>query len=297
MSAVRKVAVLGGDARELVIARRFQELGAGVACHGTPAPTDDDPPMVADLAAALTDADVIVTPAPGMAEDTSLYAPASATPIRLSTDVLALASDGAHLFAGAFHPEVEEAARSAGVRCHAFAEDDRLQVRHAIPTAEGAIARTIEHFDGTINHARALVVGYGRIAVILSAYLRSMGASTVVAARRPEIRARAVAAGHESIETMPQALADAAATADLLYTTAPAHLVTVDVLQQVRPHALVMDLASPPGGLDHAAAEKLGVEVVWARGQAGTAPTHSGYAQFDVMVDLLRGLGAVPDHG
>jgi hypothetical protein len=48
-----------------------------------------------------------------------------------------------------------------------------------------------------------------------------------------------------------------------------------------------MDLASPPGGMDHDGARALGLNVVWARAQAGSAPRHAGHAQFRVMARIL----------
>lgn len=286
-----KVAVLGGDRRELVIARCFAADGWEVACFGTPQEPASADLEVASLEAALTGASVVVTPAPGMAGDGSLYAPASPAPIVLDVARLGLAAPGAQLFAGNIHPLVAEAAAEAGVSAHAFADDDRLQVLHAIPTAEGAIARTVDHFEDTINGQAALVVGYGRIGVILSAYLRALGATTTVSARRPESRARALAAGHRTVDTDPASLRAAALEARLLYTTAPAHLLPPELLAELPPTALLMDLASPPGGFDHDVAAEVAVPVVWARGQAGTAPVHSGEAQYELMRDQLAGLG------
>lgn len=292
LPAARKVAVLGGDRRELVIARRFIDAGCDVACFGAPSP-EDDVPLASSLTEALNGADVIVTPAPGMAEDGALYAPYADDRIVLDAALLGRASQGFHLFAGAVHPTVQAAAEDAGGVCHEFADDDRLQVLHAIPTAEGAIARTVDAYGGTINGSAALVVGFGRIATVLASYLRAMGATTVVAARRPEVRARAVAAGHRAIDTDQASLLEAASGCEIVYTTAPARLLDEVVLGALDRDVLVMDLASPPGGIDHEAARELGLQVVWARGQAGTAPSHSGEAQYDFMLAVLNALEAV----
>jgi hypothetical protein len=40
-----------------------------------------------------------------------------------------------------------------------------------------------------------------------------------------------------------------------------------DVLSRVHKNAMVMDLASPLGGIDHEAGRALGLQVIWARAQ------------------------------
>jgi dipicolinate synthase subunit A len=98
---------------------------------------------------------------------------------------------------------------------------------------------------------------------------------------------RAFADGYAVCQCTPEALATALAHIDLTYTTAQEWLLTRAVLGQARPGALVMDLASPPGGMDHDGARALGLNVVWARAQAGSAPRHAGHAQFRVMARIL----------
>jgi len=166
-------------------------------------------------------------------------------------------------------------------------DDDYMQVLHAIPTAEGAIAITVKETDHTIHNADALVIGYGRIAVLLSRNLRGMGGRVTVAARRPEVRVRAFADGNAETGTSEAELIAAVKQADLVYTTAPSWLLTRNVLSHVKKGTLVMDLASPPGGMDHEAGKELGLKVVWARAQAGTAPRHSANAQFQVQKRYL----------
>ena len=62
---------------------------------------------------------------------------------------------------------------------------------------------------------------------------------------------------------MQSALANLSAY-DVILNTAPVLLLDREVLQTVREDALVIDLASRPGGVDFAAAEALGKQVVWA---------------------------------
>lgn len=281
------VAVLGGDKREIEIIRSFRAAGATVRTFGTIATQEHASLATASLAAALDGATVIVGPMPGVAVDGSLFAPHAEAPLRIDEDSLAAATPGAVFFSGRSTPAMKAAGAVHGVRFHDIGEDDYVQVQHAIPTAEAALALAITETDETLNSSEVLVVGYGRIGQVLAQYLRGLGAFVTVAARRPEVRARAVAMGHRAIDTTPGDLSRAIAAADIVYATAPATVLDRSVLERAEPSTLVIDLASPPGGLDHDAGKELGLRILWARAQADSAWRHSGRAQFDHMLAAL----------
>lgn len=283
------VAVLGGDKRELEIIRSFLDAGATVRTYGTIASEQYDGLAAPSLAEALKGADVIVGPMPGVALDNSLFAPHTPEPIRLDEKSLAAAKRGAVFFSGRSTDVMRAGGALHGVEFCDIGDDDYVQVQHAIPTAEAAIALAINETDETLNSAHVLVVGYGRIGQVLAQYLRGFGAHVTVAARRPEVRARAVANGHDAVRTERDALRGAVEQADIIYATAPAKLLDADVLKRALPTALIVDLASPPGGVDHDAGKELNLHVIWARAQADSAWRHSGRAQFDhIAAELER---------
>jgi len=283
-----QVAVLGGEIRELEVIRNYLAAGCKVRTYGI-IPNDQYGALEAgSVLEAVRGADVIVAPVPGVGPNDTLYGPHSPTPIQITGEVFAAAKRGAFYFAGRATKTMKAAGAEYGVRFLDLGDDDHLQVLHAIPTAEGAIAITVKETDHTIHNADALVVGYGRIATLLARDLRGLGARRVtVAARRPEVRVRAFADGNAETGTSAAELIAAVKDADLIYTTVPAPLLDREVLSHVRKGVLVMDLASPPGGMDHEAGRELGLKVVWARAQAGTAPRHSGHAQFLCQARVL----------
>jgi dipicolinate synthase subunit A len=281
------VAILGGDARELEVIRGYLEAGCAVRTYGVIASDEYGHLAVGSPLAAVRDAQVIVTPMPGPGPDDILYAPHAPAPIQVTRELLAAAAPGAVYF-GCWATETMHAVgEPLGIRFFHLVDDDELMVLHAISTAEGAIALTIQHTAHTIHNADALVIGYGRIGSLLARNLRGLGARVTVAARRRAVAVRAFADGYATCGCTPAALAEAVARVELIYTTAQEWLLTREVLGHARPGALVMDLASPPGGMDHDAARALGLNVVWARAQAGSAPRHAGQAQFRVMARIL----------
>ena len=143
-----------------------------------------------------------------------------------------------------------------------YLRQETLSIANAVPTAEGALQMIMEKTVQTIAGSRVLILGYGRIGKVLAAQLHALGAAVTVAARRETDRVWAELAGC-SAKCMQSALANLSAY-DVILNTAPVLLLDREVLQTVREDALVIDLASRPGGVDFAAAEALGKQVVWA---------------------------------
>ena len=151
----------------------------------------------------------------------------------------------------------------------------RYHTANALPTAEGALQIAMEELPITIHDARALVIGFGRLGRALAPRLRALGARVWVCARRYEQRAAAesMGLGSEGTDRLPDWLC----SYDLVFNTVPAQVLGVEELAALKERALVIDLASRPGGVDMDAAATLGVRVVWALSLPGkVAPVTSG---------------------
>ena len=62
-----------------------------------------------------------------------------------------------------------------------------------------------------------------------------------------------------------------------MVNTVPSRVLGAEQLAALKPGALVIDLASKPGGVDFDAAARLGVKVIWALSLPGkVAPVSSG---------------------
>ena len=138
-----------------------------------------------------------------------------------------------------------------------YARREEYQIAIARLTAEGAIA--LLRPETGLSGAHILLLGYGRIARLLARELQKAGALVTAAARSGEQRAWAEA---ESIEALPlDALSGALDRFDVIIGTIPA-----PVLALVRKDALLLELASAPGGIDAAAAHERGLRYIRAPG-------------------------------
>ena len=128
-----------------------------------------------------------------------------------------------------------------------YARREEYQIAIARLTAEGAIA--LLRPETGLSGAHILLLGYGRIARLLARELQKAGALVTAAARSGEQRAWAEA---EGIEALPlDALSGALDRFDVIIGMIP---------------ALLLELASAPGGIDAAAAHERGLRYIRAPG-------------------------------
>ncbi len=143
-----------------------------------------------------------------------------------------------------------------------YARREEYQIAIARLTAEGAIA--LLRPETGLSGAHVLLLGYGRIARLLARELQKAGALVTAAARSGEQRAWAEA---EGIEALPlDALSGALDRFDVIIGTIPAPVLTEPLLALVRKDALLLELASAPGGIDAAAAHERGLRYIRAPG-------------------------------
>lgn len=133
--------------------------------------------------------------------------------------------------------------------------DETLQLDNARLTAEGAVSAAMRAGGRCIHETRALVIGWGRIGRALNEILVALGAKVTVASRQQSHRHRAIERGAEAVS-----LADVGNVlpgVDLVYNTAPSMVLGEEALRCVNGKAMLIDLASPPYGIDLSAAWKL----------------------------------------
>lgn len=275
-----KVAVLGGDAREIEIAALAVEAGAVVRLFGTPDAGAGR--HVGEVAATLHDAlrgaRVAIGPIPFPGPDGRLFAPDAPEPIYLDVEALSAMDVDGHVVIGKATDDLLSSARAVGVVVHEYEHDTELMLLRAPAIAEGAIAAAIERSPVTIHASPIGVLGFGRTARGLTRALLGLGAKVHVFARKAEARAEAYGYGASA-----HALADVPEIfprLEIVFNTVPEPVVDRGLLSMLRPGTLVVDMSAPPPGVDHAAAEELGLDLVWARGLGASAPRTVGASQW-----------------
>lgn len=165
-----------------------------------------------------------------------------------------------------------------------YARSESYQIANAALTAQGAAA--LLEKERPLAGASALVLGYGRVGRLTAAELLRRGASLTVGARRKESRAWARAEGCSAVDT--EDLESVLDQFDIIVNTVPAPVLTEGRLRHVRPEAVLLELASAPGGIDAAAAREQGRLYLSAPGLPGKyAPALAAEILRDAVYEIM----------
>ena len=204
--------------------------------------------------------------------------------------LLAEAKPGTLAFGGRVSEAAKAAAAAAGIELNDYLGREELARLNAIPTAEGCIGLILQNRRRTLWDSTVLVLGYGRCGQALAVRLAALGARGTVAARSPGQRALAMSQG---LNAVPMEAADGLLeTTDVAVNTVPAPVLGAARLKRMPKDALVIDLASLPGGTDFEAAKELGVRAIHALSlPARCAPVTAGQFVVRAVLAMLRERG------
>lgn len=276
MTETRSYWVLGGDARSRELAHLLAEDGYLVRtyCLGD---------LSEDLVG-LDQAGCVVFPMPVSTKDGLLFAPLCEGEAALAS-ILDRISPHSFLCGGRVTEAVEALFRARQLRLHDYLRREELAIANAVPTAEGALQLAMEQLPITIQDARVLVLGFGRVGMATALRFAALGAKVTVAARRCETLALAQSMG---LRGLPLEELWMLPVFDVVLNTIPAPVLGPVELGKLGPDCLLLDLASAPGGVDWAAARRLGLNARSAPGLPGkVAPRTAAAAIRDTIYHML----------
>ncbi len=270
------IAVLGGDKRMDFAARELAKSGYDVREWGRR--DGDDAATFSKIAHAwLADVDALMLPLPTSLDGTHLAAPFLNDSEGLRMETLFCAAPDKLWLVGRLGEALRLRADREGIRLIDYFESEILQLKNALPTAEGAIEIAMRELPVVLDGTQVAVVGYGRIGEVLSAKLKALGAEVTVHARRPAVCIRAELLGCFAKQITKERALDFANGTRVIFNTVPSRLFTHSVLETLPKDCLLIDLASAPGGVDMRAAEELEIRSIWATALPGKcAPESAG---------------------
>lgn len=290
-----KLGVIGGDLRQLVMARALAERGFEVALFGIDTYTGDygEITRCTEPASAVRGCRAVILPLPITNDGERLNCPLTKKTVSLPA-LFHLFEPGQLALGGRVTRPVERMAAKADIELIDYYEREELKISNAVPTAEGALAIAMSEVPYTIHGAKCLVVGYGRVGRAMARLLGGVGAEVTAAARRYEDLARIRADGYRTVRT--ERLAAVAGDFSIIFNTVPAEIFTKEVLSVIPPSVPIIDLASSPGGVDRDFAEKNGNHTVFALSLPGkTAPVTAGHIIEESVLNILHGKGVFCD--
>lgn len=282
--------VVGGDLRQAHLAQLLARDGHTVytyaleqGAHAAP-----DAPLQTTLAG-IDRADCVVFPLPVCSAPGILSTPLSGQEHPLSP-ILALLVPTQVVCGGRFDAETLHTCSRHNLSPLDYFQREELTVANAVPTAEGAIQIAMEELPITIHNANVLVIGFGRVGKLTAHRFAALGAHVTVTARSWEQLAWAQTMGFSIQHTGN--LSALLCGFDLVINTVPARILGESELVGLRDDALIIDLASKPGGVDMEAAARLGRRVIWALSLPGkVAPVTAGACIRDSIYHILHEAG------
>ncbi|MBE6850402.1 MAG: dipicolinate synthase subunit DpsA [Ruminococcus sp.] len=286
----KTVLVAGGDLRYVytakMLAEQYEVYAAGFSRQIVPFETVKLTESAGD---GFPMCDVLVLPMPVSDDGVFVSTPFGRQNLSLR-GLIASLKPNAIVLGGKFG-KTAELFREADVQTVDYLAREELSVLNAVPTAEGALQILLEEMASTVYGSRVLVLGFGRIGSRFAAMLHALGAKVTVASRDVAELARAEMSGCRTIPLSE--VLQHAAEFEVICNTIPAKVVTADILKQILPETLVLDLASKPGGVDLAAAQECSRRVVWALSLPGkTAPITAGEIIARTIFHILEERGA-----
>jgi dipicolinate synthase subunit A len=289
-----RVAVLGGDGREVHVAQRLASDGHDAVRYGQAATASDGVRVAASVADAVRGTEWLVLPSPGLNGDL-IYAPDAPEPIVVDAALLeqTAAREGGVIM-GRSTPKLDEIASRMSIQIFQLKDDPGLATRLSTGVAEGVMRLLIELTRRILREYRFLVIGYGVTGAVIVDYLVGAHCTPQVAARRPRSLERARQCGASPVPYDDRI--EAMGAADIIINTAPStDAIPPEAFALLRDR-MVVDIASPPGGLDHEAARNAGLQVHWPRGLAGgRAPLTAGDAQYAFIAKAIATRNAAID--
>ncbi len=262
------LAVIGGDDREIYLIPELQRLGAEIIGLGLEKSTlGNSIEHATSFKELMAKADALLFPMFGADERGLVKAKYSNTPIFLDKEVLESIPPGVSLVIGFARPALKKAAQNLNIKLLEIANRDEVAILNSIPSAEGAIQMAMEATNITIHSSESFVLGLGKCGTTLVHMLKGIGARVTAVARKPADLARAVEMSVNAIDF--EQLEEKIGSAEIIFNTVPSLILQRDLLEKMSREAVIIDLASIPGGTDFEYAQMLGIKAQLAPGLPG----------------------------
>lgn len=295
-----KISMLGGDLRQLAVAKRLALRYDNIKLWGISSALLENMEGVIphdELSEVLAESRAVILPLPATTDGATLNAPLADTAQRPKLSLIAkMIPNGATVIGGRLPDSFVTALQHSDIKVIDYFNSEDFQVKNAYTTAEAALSIAMNALDRNIRGANIAITGYGRISKHLCSLLLAMGAHVTVAARKDSDLAFASSYGCHTLKIDPNKtwLAPLKSGYDVIYNTVPHWIFDREFLRDTPKSTVIVELASAPGGLDICAAKELGANVIWASSLPGKYAPRSAGELIGDCVDKIISEEVVP---
>lgn len=182
---------------------------------------------------------------------------------------------------GLFPKELQEVLTEENIPWIDVLQDQEVAIKNAVATAEGTVAELAKLMPVNIEGAHILVMGFGNCGKPIAEKLYCMGANISVVARSEKARSLAHYYGYLDY---PMDGCIPFHEVDAIVNTIPALVIGKKEMDLLKEDAVILDIASAPGGCDGAYCKEKGIPYKLALGLPGIyAPKSSAQILLEAM--------------
>lgn len=284
MIEINKFLVVGGDLRNVELAKLLKEDGKTVYTYGMNVNSGEK------LENFLEDIDVVIGPIPFSRDGLTVSSKFVESKI-LIKDLLEKIK-GKILIAGNISEDVKKLAKIYNIEVIDVMKSEKLAVLNTIATAEGTIELMIANTDTIIFDSNVLILGFGRVAKTLANRLEGLVKSIICASKEDDELAWIEVYGYEKMNLNDLVKCKESKkylkNYDVIINTIPSMILDAEKLQYVNKEVLLIDLASNPGGIDKEETKKQGLKLIHALGLPGkVAPKSSARFIKNIIYEVI----------
>lgn len=279
---IKKFLIIGGDSRQLYMSEYLESIGYETDLYALPEKNKECKP---NLKKAVKEADAIILPLPVTKDGKYIF---SIVPVKETLDeIIACLDSDKPVFAGMISRGVKSRLEKKNIRYFDYFDREDVTVMNTVPTAQGILKAMIDNIDYTIHSSKCAVFGYGRVARVTADVLKSIGADVTVCARKSGDITTAEICGMKGCRISD--FRNIAHEYNIIINTVPSVIIDRNILSNLRPDCLIIDVASAPFGTDFAAAYDLGLNAMQCSSLPGkVAPKTAGKIIADGIINIIK---------
>jgi len=227
----------------------------------------------------IDDADIVILPTP-VSKDAKVITGTNIDFVSVIDNL-----KGKVVFGGKFPQKLLEELQRLNITYYDLMEIEELSIKNAIPTAEGTIFKAIELMNKTIFGANVLILGFGKCGKILADRFRGMKANVFCEARKQKDIAQILALGYNGVDITN--LEQILPKMDLIINTIPYMILDKEKIDCINKSAVIIDIASNPGGTDFEYCEHKNITAVLELGIPAKVAPESASSYIKEVIDKI----------
>ncbi len=270
------ILVIGGDKRNVYLSELLKEKGDNVYSIGL---NDSEKYGIEEC---IYESNYIVVPTPFSVDGTNVYMPLCDK--RISLEYFFKLVKNKKIFGGNFSEKQNQILLDNKNEVYDFLKNKEFALNNVIPTVEGVIEIILKNINYTIDRSNIAIIGFGKIGKRAAVVLKSLGANIFCNDVSEEEVANIQFSGYNVIKSLRTKN-----NFDIILNTVPAKVIGKEELSYMDKKALIVDVASMPGGIDFKYAEENGYNVIHALGIPGKkAPLTVAKNMLNIVLNKIK---------